>query len=231
MSSPTSLSRRSVLAVTFAAGSGIVLGESRGGKPEAGEEEEVSPTEDLMPEHGLLNRVLLLYDDSLRKLDAQKDFDPAVLAGGADIIQRFIENYHEKLEEDQLFPRFEKAGKLTDLVAVLRNQHKAGRRVTAQIQQLASVKTLHDATARRQLTDSLRQFIRMYRPHEAREDTVLFPALHRLISRNEWDSLGDAFEKREHQLFGKDGFEGMVDRVADLERTAGLYDLAQFTPP
>jgi len=183
-----------------------------------------------MREHGLLNRVLLLYDDSVQKLEAHKDFDPAVVAGGADIIQRFIESYHEKLEEDHLFPRFEKAGKLTDLVRVLGEQHKAGRRVTAQIQQLASVNTMHDAAARKQLADSLRAFIRMYRPHEAREDTVLFPALHQLISRNEWDSLGDEFEKREHQLLGKDGFEGMVNKVAGLEKTAGLYDLAQFTP-
>ncbi len=76
----------------------------------------------------------------------------------------------------------------------------------------------------------MRLFIRMYRPHEAREDTVLFPALHQLISRNEWDSLGDDFEKREHQLFGKEGFEGMVEKVAGLEKSAGLYDLAQFTP-
>lgn len=222
--------RRSVLAMTIAAGSGVALGQNKGSKPEAEEEEDVSPTEDLMREHGLLNRVLLLYDDSLRKLDAKQDFDPAVLAGGADIIRRFIEEYHEKLEEDHLFPRFEKAGKLTDLVAILRDQHKAGRRVTAQIQQLASVQTLHDASARKQLAGSLRAFIRMYRPHEAREDTVLFPALHQIISRNEWDSLGDEFEKKEHQLFGKEGFEGMVDKVADLEKTAGLHDLAQFTP-
>ena len=27
-------------------------------------------------------------------------------------------------------------------------------------------------------------FIRMYRPHEAREDTVLFPALHKVFTVN-----------------------------------------------
>jgi hypothetical protein len=33
-----------------------------------------------------------------------------------------------------------------------------------------------------------------------------------------------------HQLFGEDGFERIVDRVATIEKTLGIYDLAQFTP-
>ncbi len=34
----------------------------------------------------------------------------------------------------------------------------------------------------------------MYRPHEAREDTILFPALRKLVSKNEYHSLGEKFE-------------------------------------
>jgi hypothetical protein len=36
--------------------------------------------------------------------------------------------------------------------------------------------------------------------------------------------------KKENELFGQDGFEKMVDRVAGLEKQLGIYDLAQFTP-
>ena len=70
----------------------------------------------------------------------------------------------------------------------------------------------------------------MYRPHEAREDTVLFPAFRELVGEKEYDRLGDMFEDREHQLFGAAGFEGKVEEVAQLERQLGIYDLAQFTP-
>ena len=83
---------------------------------------------------------------------------------------------------------------------------------------------------RRRLADSMRQFIRMYNPHEAREDTVLFPAFRNLVSKNEYDSLGEDFEKKEHELFGENGFEIIVDQVAGIEKTLGIYDLAQFTP-
>ena len=83
---------------------------------------------------------------------------------------------------------------------------------------------------KQKLAAALHQFVRMYAPHEAREDTVLFPALHQVVSRHEYDALGEDFEKREHQLFGKEGFEGMVPRVADIEKQLGIYDLSQFTP-
>jgi hypothetical protein len=31
-------------------------------------------------------------------------------------------------------------------------------------------------------------------------------------------------------VVGADGFEKMVDRVAGIEKSLGIYDLAQFTP-
>jgi hemerythrin-like domain-containing protein len=80
------------------------------------------------------------------------------------------------------------------------------------------------------LIDSLQQFVRMYNPHEAREDTVLFPAFRTVVSKNEYDALGDDFEKEENKLFGDEGFEKMVDKVAGIEKSLGIYDLAQFTP-
>lgn len=76
----------------------------------------------------------------------------------------------------------------------------------------------------------LRQFIRMYRPHESREDTVLFPAVRRLMTAKEFDEMGDRFEQREHQLFGEHGFEDIVEKVAEFEKALGIYDLGQFTP-
>jgi hemerythrin-like domain-containing protein len=70
----------------------------------------------------------------------------------------------------------------------------------------------------------------MYRPHESREDTVLFPAFRKIVSRHEYDSLGEEFEKNEHKLFGEDGFESMVGKVAGIEKSLGIYELSQFTP-
>lgn len=192
--------------------------------------QDIAPPEDLMREHGVLNRILLIYEDSWRRLDGNKNLEPAALAGAAKITRTFIEDYHEKLEEDHLFPRFEKAGKLVVLVKTLRQQHEAGRRLTEQIIQLATPAGFRDAEARHVLSTSLRQFVRMYRPHEAREDTVLFPAVRSLMTAKEFDQMGDQFEDKEHQLFGDHGFEDVVEHVARIEKTLEIYDLSQFTP-
>ena len=34
----------------------------------------------------------------------------------------------------------------------------------------------------------------------------------------------------EHKLFGEDGFETMVNKVADMEKSLSIYDVAQLTP-
>jgi hemerythrin-like domain-containing protein len=197
--------------------------------PKEQDTEEVTPTEDLMREHGVLKRVLLVYDEVRRRIAANTEFPPDVVAGGARIIRSFIEEYHEQLEEKHLFPRFRSQHTLVDLVDVLEEQHKAGRRVTARILTL-SAGGLKGPSDKKDLAAALESFTRMYAPHEAREDTVLFPALRRLVSAHEYDALGEAFEDEEHRKFGKEGFEGMVDRVAGLEKAIGIYDLKQFTP-
>jgi hemerythrin-like domain-containing protein len=198
---------------------------------EQSEAEEIFPAEDLMREHGLLNRILLVYDHHLRLLSAKKPFDGSILVSSADIIRHFVEEYHEKLEEDYLFPRFRKAKKLVSLVETLQIQHKAGRELTAKIRELAGTASLKYVSADGdRLADALRAFLHMYRPHEAREDTVLFPAFRSIVSKHEYAALGEDFEKKEDQLFGEDGFFKVVDQVAGLEKRLGLYDLAQFTP-
>jgi hemerythrin-like domain-containing protein len=215
----------------FIAASGVTAAVNTFGKEEEEKKaEEVSPPEDLMREHGVLKRILLIYGEAIRRIEANQELPPEPLGDSAKIIRQFVEDYHEKLEEDFLFPRFKKANKLVDLVDVLLQQHQAGRRLTDMTMRLATSQALKNADDRRRLADSMRQFVRMYSPHEAREDTVLFPAFRGVVSSHEFDSLGEDFEKKEDELFGEDGFFKVVDRVADIEKKLGIYDLAQFTP-
>jgi hemerythrin-like domain-containing protein len=83
---------------------------------------------------------------------------------------------HLKLEEKFIFPEFEKVRKLTDLVKVLKEQHEAGRKLTDVILRNAEKDQFRKEDARKKVVRSCEAFVRMYRPHEAREDTVLFPA-------------------------------------------------------
>lgn len=200
---------------------------------------DVSTNERLMREHGILKRVLLMYDEVIRRIDARQDFPLQTAIDSVEIIRRFIEDYHEKLEEEHIFPLFRKyyrrddvlrlyAQKLVDLVDILHEQHNAGRPLTDRI--LSALKSLKTPDDRQKLSHDLRAFVRMYAPHVAREDTVLFPALHIIVTRQEYEALGEKFDEIEHKIFGTDGFDIYLDQVTAFEKYLGIYDLAQFTP-
>ena len=227
--------RRQFLRRAAGAGAAVVvlgarsLADARPKKEEREEEEEVSPTEDLMREHGVLRRLLLVYRELIRRAEGNQPVPHELVAQSAQIIRAFIEDYHEKDEEEYIFPRFKKAGKLTALVDVLLQQHQAGRRLTADIQRVATPSALSIASNRQKMARSMREFIRMYEPHAAREDTVLFPAFRQLISERELHQLMETFEQKEKALPLGD-FEKMVADVTRIEQALGIYDLAQFTP-
>lgn len=192
--------------------------------------EGISATEDLMREHGVLRRVMLIYDDLGRRLKQGEEVPSQVLAGANDITRRFVQDYHEKNEEKHLFNRFSSAGREVELVAILYQQHLAGRKVIDEVNAANTGDNLKDPAARARIGELLHSFTRLYRPHAAWEDTVLFPAFRSVISGKDFAALGEAFEKDEIRLFGQDGFARVVAQVADLEKKLGIYHLQQFTP-
>jgi hypothetical protein len=102
--------------------------------------------------------------------------------------------------------------------------------VTAAILRLSEPSTFQDADVQGRLVAACQQFIRMYRPHEAREDTVLFPALRTILSPKQVEALGARMEADEKKVLGAAGFEKAVAEVATMEQTLGIDDLAKFTP-
>jgi hemerythrin-like domain-containing protein len=209
----------------------------RSGNPSAGtaawirDEAAPSPNEDLMTEHGLLIRVLLIY----RYLGDQQAAGKPVLAehphAAALVVHDFIENFHEELEEAYVFPRLRQAGQLDSTLATLLLQHARGRERTQLIlADSPGTGPLPRAAAAR-VADSMAAFVRMYEPHEAREDTVVYPAFRSLLTPAEIAELGAHFADLEQEQFGRNGFAEMVSRVAAIEQALGIYDLAQFTPP
>jgi len=191
---------------------------SRREEKEGEEEGEVTPAEDLMREHGVLRRVIFVFEECSRRLQAKEELPKDVLGNAAGIVRTFVQDYHEQLEEQYLFPRFEAAKQQVELVATLRVQHKAGRALIDRIRSGEGA------------VDAIEKFRRMYEPHAAREDTVLFPLLTKVLGEKTYKELGEQFEDEEHKRFGARGFEGVVDEVAGLEANLGIADLAKFTP-
>jgi hemerythrin-like domain-containing protein len=191
---------------------------------------DVGPTEDLMREHGALNRILLIYEEIIRKIDEDNSAWLSALRESIEIVESFIENYHEKLEEEYIFPLFQKAQREIRLIRTLKKQHDKGREITALVKKMLGERAALREKEKKVVKNLLKKFITMYRPHEAREDTVVFPKVRQLISEDKFKELGELFEKKERDLFGQDGFEMMVQKIEKIEKELGIYNLEQFTP-
>lgn len=207
--------------------------EAAAAPPEAAGEKDVTANEDLMREHGVLRRALLVYQASAGRLRrAASAVPPAALHRTALLFRSFGEDYHERrLEEPYIFPLVRRGtGPVAALPDILLAQHQRGREITDYVLRVSARGTIDEGRAA-PLAQALESMILMYRHHMAREDTLVFPAWKDALSAAQYDELGDRFEDIERQQFGHDGFEDAVKQIGAIEAELGLADIAQFTAP
>jgi len=240
----SSKTRRDFLRGSAVLGAGLLLincgrTERQEAKEESGEKienekgGEVTATEDLMREHGVLRRALLVYTAAATKLRGNAStVPPDALQKTAKLFREFGEDYHEKrLEEDYIFPAVKQAGgEAASLADVLIAQHQRGREITDYILAATRGPKLGAANVE-PLARSLESLVLMYRHHAAREDTIIFPTWKQTLSEEQLDEMNDKFEDIEHEQFGEDGFEDAVEQMSDIEASLGLADISQFTAP
>ena len=205
--------------------------EKEHGSDGGAEEPEVTATEDLMREHGVIRRALTVYREAsvlLRTTPSALPLD--ALQRTAKLLRSFAEDYHERrLEEAHIFPALKRTtGAAAGLVEALITQHARGREITEYV--IASTNATMTAARAEPLARTLEGFARMYEEHAALEDTIIFPAWKTVLSPKELDDAGELFEDIEHQTFGKDGFDDAVDQISAVERAFGI-ELGKFTPP
>jgi hemerythrin-like domain-containing protein len=243
--------RRNFIRLSTSVGTGLILTacpdgkrrdrNSEGDKDKAeenpdNEPAEVTANEDLMREHGVLRRALLIYTEVVPRLRADAgSVSSDALQKTAKLFRTFGEEYHEKqLEEAHIFPAVKAArGPASAYPDILTEQHQRGREITEYILTVAPGLRLGAAIAE-PLARALESMVLMYRNHAACEDTIVFPAWKNwknTMSAKQYEEVGDQFEDIEQKMFGHDGFEDAVRQIADIESTLGLADLKQFTPP
>ena len=240
--------RRDFLRTSAIVGTGLVLSSCSGGNMANSEQKsdqssakpdenkmggEVTATEDLMREHGILRRALLVYSAAAIKLRANASaIAPDALQKTAKLFRAFGEEYHEKkLEEAYIFPAVKKVGgEAATYPDILIAQHNRGREITDYIISVTQG-TKFGANNTEPMAKALEAFVLMYRNHAAREDTIIFPAWKQTMTGKQLDEMNDKFEDIEHEQFGEDGFEDAVKQIAAIESSLGLADISQFTAP
>jgi len=194
---------------------------------------EVTAAEDLMREHGILRRALLVYQESATRLRQDPaSVPPDTLEKAANLFRVFGEDYHEKkLEEVFIFPIVKKSpGAPATYVDVLLAQHQRGREITDYLLSLTKGDRI-PSNSIEPLAKTLESFVRMYEHHAAIEDTVVFPVWKMAVGEAELDALSAKFEEIEAEQFGGDGFETALKRMEEIEESLGLSNLEMFTAP
>lgn len=242
--------RRQLLTTISIASAGVLLGacrpvsnstgsatndEPRADGPAPGELSpvDVTATEDLMREHGILRRALLVYRESATKLRQDPASVPLdALEKVATLFRVFGENYHErKLEEVFIFPALKRTPAIAGTyVDVLLAQHARGREITDYLLEVTKLDRLPSNQVER-VAKAMESFAVMYEHHAAFEDTVIFPAWKTAAGENELDELAAKFEEIEAQEFGGDGFESALKRMEEIEMSLGMGSLEAFTAP
>lgn len=232
---PISRTARRALLLASGAAAGLLLagcdqGSSLG--PFELQPKEVTPDEELMREHGVLRRCLLVYAECAVRLRRNPTSVPAnALRDTGMLFRRFGEDYHERtLEERFVFPALRQAGgAAARYVDVLVAQHNRGREITDFVLRTAGQGRVAASAA--PLAAALSAFAWMYENHASREDTVVFPAWKAALSPRQYEEAAGQFERLEREVFGEDGFRDAVSRIAAVEEALGMADIAQFTAP
>jgi hemerythrin-like domain-containing protein len=187
------------------------------------ETEDVSAVEDLMREHGLLNRLLLIYEECIHRLTQKLPINLKVIVWTAKVIRIFVEDYHEQTEEKYVFPIIQKTN--PQLVKNLIEQHILGRKITDMI---LNTQELTPATGYK-LQILLSLFVKLYRYHESREDTEAFQIFKKGLSKSDYNKYSELFEKEEDSKLGEHGFEKVLSAVIVLEKNLKINSLKSLT--
>ncbi len=182
------------------------------------DDDDVGAVEDLMREHGVIRRALVVFRESAIKLRANGASVPLEpLASTARLVRSFGEDYHEKiLEEVHIFPAVKRAGGVAAAaVDTLIEQHQRGREIIDFVLAQSAI----TAGSSEPLARALEAFARMYELHAAVEDTQVFPAWKKTSSKRQLHELAETFEEIE------------IEEVPAEEEIIDFEELPEDEPP
>ena len=190
--------------------------------------EKISPTEELSTEHGMLTRILLAMDKTLKAAGSSPKAELGVINQACQLIQQAVVDHHMKIEEQDVYPRFRDT-ELADCTATMKTQHAEARKMIARLDDLSKTGAVRSRSDLEELNRVFNDFKDMITAHAAWEETVLFPVMEGTWSEGELKGLRQAEERDEKKLLGKDATEQLYTMLADLEAAAGVTGLRDFT--
>jgi len=176
----------------------------------------MKPTEVLMKEHRLIEKILAVLDrlasDAAhgKGLDRQRALDVLVF------LRQFADRCHHGKEEQHLFPRLglHGFGPETGPVAVMLHEHEQGR---AHIREMSSaLEEIEADRALERFAQAARAYTMLLAGHIQKEDNVLFRLVDQVFTAEDQRIVAEGFERVEEVDMGPGTHEklhALADRI------------------
>lgn len=184
----------------------------------------MNPTQVLMDEHRVIERVLVALETAAKRLGADDPIDASFFLRAADFIKGFADGCHHHKEEDVLFPAMREAGipAAGGPVGMMLEEHAEGRRLTAALREEAERLRRGDEGARGRVVRAALDYVALLHDHIAKEDQAFFPMADDMIVGSARAEIAEAFERIEREEADQGVHERYLALAASLEREASL---------
>lgn len=160
------------------------------------------PTDDLMNEHRVIERMLGILTKASNRLEKGQDINPGLYVGAVDFLKNFADKCHHTKEEKLLFEKMMERGVSGEVgpIAVMMREHQDGRAHVKSLDKLSKEKM--SKTTREGLIKSSRAYVDLLSKHIQKEDNVLYPLANQILDKEDQKELEKGFEEVEEKVMG-----------------------------
>jgi hemerythrin-like domain-containing protein len=174
------------------------------------------PVGPLMIEHRLIEKMLERVSIIVEGIEQEHSVNPVLIDTIVDFIRMYADRTHHGKEEDILFRDLSTRDLTADerrIMAELVEEHKTGRRLTAELVVQRERYVSGDNAALEGMAASLRELCAFYPEHIRKEDVGFFIPVMRHFTRQELDAIIAEMWKFDRQMI-HEKYRAVVDALA-----------------
>ena len=189
----------------------------------------MKPTEELMKEHRVIERMLAVVSKAADRLEAGQEVDRDVFVGAVDFLKNFADKCNHGKEEKLLFVKMVERGVSGEVgpIAVMLREHEDGRAHVRMIAEL-SAKEIEDRS-RPDLVKHLKAHVSLLGQHIQKEDKVLYQMANQILTSDDQKDLAKGFQEVEEKVMGPGVHERHHHMIEELEKRFAWSLMAHFS--
>lgn len=162
----------------------------------------MKPTDDLMDEHRVIERMLVILIKASNRLEEGKSVDSAFYVGAVDFLKNFADKCHHSKEEKLLFVKMMERGVSGEVgpIAVMMREHQDGRAHVKNLDKLSKEKMTK--STKDGLIKASRAYADLLSKHIQKEDNILYPMANQILDDADQRELEKGFEEVEEKVMG-----------------------------